>query len=181
VSTMRADARRNYERLVSVAGEVVAEQGAEASLEEIARRAGVGSATLHRHFGGRPVLLEAVFRSRIDAVCSEAEGLLDAPDPGSALVGWLRSMVAHATANRGLGASLMMSAEVGSACHARILGAGEALLVRAQQHGAADPEVAIGDLLKLVNAISLASERETELAGRLLSLIIRGVAPARGA
>jgi hypothetical protein len=58
---------------------------------------------------------------------------------------------------------------------------GEALLVRAQQRGAADPEVAIGDLLKLVNAISLASEREAELAGRLLNLIIRGVAPARGA
>src|SRR5205807_2338090 len=84
----------------AVAGEGVAEQGAEASLEEIARRAGVGSATLHRHFGSRPVLLEAVFRSRIDAVCTEAEDLLDAPDPASALVGWLRSMVAHATANR---------------------------------------------------------------------------------
>jgi hypothetical protein len=74
------------------------------------------------------MLLEAVFQSRIDGVCAEAEELLDVPDPGSALVGWLRSMVAHATANRGL----MMSAEVGSACHARILGAGKALLVRAQ-------------------------------------------------
>jgi hypothetical protein len=78
------------------------------------------------------MLLEAAFQSRIDGVCAEAEELLDVPDPGSALVGWLRSMVAHATANRGLGASLMMSAEVGSACHARILGAGKALLVRAQ-------------------------------------------------
>ncbi|MDT5359088.1 MAG: hypothetical protein QOC69_850, partial [Mycobacterium sp.] len=62
---MRADARRNYERLVAQASAVVREAGADASLEEIARRAGVGSATLHRHFPSRGALLEAVFRDRV--------------------------------------------------------------------------------------------------------------------
>ena len=93
-------------------------------------------------------------------------------------------MVAHATKNRGLGAALTMSAERGSACHARILAAGRQLLDRARQEDKADRKVAIGDVLKLVNAISLASERETAQADRLLDLALTGVmraaAPARG-
>lgn len=178
--SLRADARRNYERLVEVAAEVVAEQGADASMEEIARRAEVGSATLHRHFGGRVALLEAVFESSIDAVCQQADDLREHQDPGEALKIWLHSMVAHATANRGLGAALMMSAERGSECHARIVRAGRRLLVRAQQEDAASHQVAIDDLLKLVNAISLASERDTAQADRLLDLVLRGVAPAPG-
>jgi AcrR family transcriptional regulator len=177
---MRADARRNYERLVAVAAEVVAEQGADASMEEIARRSEVGSATLHRHFGGRVAMLEAVFESSIDAVCQQSDDLLEHSDAGEALRIWLRSMVAHATRNRGLGAALTMSAERGSACHARVLAAGRQLLDRAQQEEKADQEVAIGDLLKLVNAISLTSERDTVQADRLVGLVFRGVTPVAG-
>lgn len=178
---MRADARRNYDRLVAAASAVIAEHGAEASLEEIARRAGVGSATLHRHFPTRHALLEAVFRDRVEALCRHARDLLAGPAPGAALVTWLRAVVAHAAANRGLGASLMMgaqNAELGSSCHAMILAAGEKLLVRAQQARAAHPDVAIADLLKLVNAISLATEQETDpadQADRLLTLVVKGV------
>jgi AcrR family transcriptional regulator len=179
---MRADARRNLERLVAVAAEVVAEQGADASMEEIARRAGVGSATLHRHFGGRTAMLEAVFESSIDTVCAKSDDLLDHGDPGEALRTWLSAVVAHATKNRGLGAALMMSAERGSEFHARITQAGNQLLDRAQLHHAADPEATIGDLLGLVNAISLTTESDTAAdpgrAGRLLGLVIRGVTPA---
>lgn len=175
---MRADARRNYERLVAVAAEVVAEQGAAASMEEIARRAGVGSATLHRHFGGRIKMLEAVFDSSIDAVCRQSDELIDHSDPGEALRTWLSALVTHATKNRGLGAALTMSAERGSECHARITQAGHQLLDRAQQHHAADPEATIGDLLGLVNAISLTTESDSARAGRLLALAFRGVTPA---
>jgi AcrR family transcriptional regulator len=181
---LRADARRNYERLLAVAAEVVSEQGADASMEEIARRAEVGSATLHRHFGGRQKLLEAVFLSSIDTVCTEAEKLLERPDRGQALAKWLHSMVRHATANRGLGAALAMSAEVGSDCHERIRTAGDRLLRSARNQGSVRENVKIDDLLKLVNAISLASERETAQADRLLDLALTGVmraaAPARG-
>lgn len=160
--------------------DVVAEQGAEASLEEIARRAGVGSATLHRHFGGRIALLEAVFRSSIDAVCAQATELLDASDPLQALTTWLHAMVAHATGSRGLATALVMSGDRDSDAHARLLTAGRTLVRRAQTEGAVPPDVRIEDLLKLANGISLASGEDTAQADRLLTLAIRGIAPARG-
>jgi AcrR family transcriptional regulator len=175
---MRADARRNHERLVAVAGEVVAEQGADASLEEIARRAGVGSATLHRHFPSRYALLEAVFRDRVQALCERAGDLLADPSPGAALETWLRAVVSHISANRGLGTSLMTGpggAELGSSTHTMVIEAGAALLVRAQRAGAAHPDVAVIDLLTLLGGISLATEREPERADRLLTLVLDGV------
>jgi AcrR family transcriptional regulator len=168
---MRADAQRNYDRLVAVAAEVVGEQGAEASLEEISRRAGVGSATLHRHFDGRGALLEAVFRNSIDTVCRQAEELQDHPEPLQALTIWLHSMVDHITSTRGLGPALVMSAERGSQCHERILAAGRGLLAGAEVRDG----IAIEDLLKLVNGISLASGQDTAQADRLLDLAIQGI------
>jgi AcrR family transcriptional regulator len=167
---MRADAERNRARLLSVASEVVAEQGAAASLEEIARRAGVGSATLHRHFSSRPALLDAVFADRVAALCATATELSAAEDTGAALVAWLREIVRHAARNRGLGASLL--AGTGESCHDRIVAAGERLVARA----AADlrPDVTVSELLALANGIALATEPDAELADRLLTLAAEG-------
>ncbi|MFF1867789.1 TetR/AcrR family transcriptional regulator [Kitasatospora herbaricolor] len=180
---MRADARRNYERIVAAAGTVIAEHGAEASLEQIARHAGVGSATLHRHFPTRQALLETVFKGRVEALCAKAEDLLPGSDPAAALITWLRAVGAHAVANRGLGAALMQGAPgedptLGTTCHAMIVNAGEALLTRASQAGAVRPEVTTTDLLKLVSAVALATEREPDgpaEADRLLTLAVDGV------
>ncbi|MFC8720925.1 TetR/AcrR family transcriptional regulator [Kitasatospora sp. NPDC057198] len=180
---MRADARRNYDRIVAAAESLVAEYGAEASLEEIARHAGVGSATLHRHFPSRQLLLEAVFKGRVEALCAEARDLLSAPDPGAALVTWLRAVGAHAVANRGLGASLVHGARdgdptLGSTCHAMITSAGGELLDRARHMNAVRPDVTIARLLKLVGAIAQATEEDPEGPGeadRLLDLAIDGV------
>jgi AcrR family transcriptional regulator len=181
---MRADARRNRDRLVAVASAVIAERGADASLEEIARRAGVGSATLHRHFRGRQALLEAVFQDRVDTLCALAQTLADGhstSDPGAALVTWLRAVVAHAAANRGLGASLMLGAGQAESVHARIADAGRGLLARAQAAGVAQPDIDIADLLTLVNVISAATEQNPDLAARadhanrLLTLLVNGV------
>ncbi|MFC9327612.1 TetR/AcrR family transcriptional regulator [Kitasatospora sp. NPDC057015] len=182
---MRADARRNRERILAAAGSVVADQGAEASLEEIARRAGVGSATLHRHFPSRQVLLEAVFRSRVEALCATAHDLLADPDPGNALTTWLRAVGAHAVANRGLGTSLMGGARdgdpaLGHTCHAMIVDAGAELLARARQAHAVRPEVTVTQLLRLVGAIALATEQEpggAAEADQLVTLAIEGVRP----
>ncbi|WUJ72525.1 TetR/AcrR family transcriptional regulator [Kribbella soli] len=176
---MRADAQRNRDRLVAVAAEVVAEQGADASLEEISRRAGVGSATLHRHFDGRVSLLEAVFRSSVDAVCVQADDLLDHADPLQALQIWLRTMVGHTTNSRGLATALVLGEACGSDAHARVITAGRRLLERAQNTGAVPADVRIEDLLKLVNGISLASGEDSAQADRLLTLAIRGIAPRR--
>ncbi|MGI5488255.1 TetR/AcrR family transcriptional regulator [Microtetraspora malaysiensis] len=177
---MRADARRNVDRIVSAAGILIAEHGADASLEEIARRAGVGSATLHRHFPSRQALLEAVFKDRVAALCAKADDLLTALDPGEALFTWLRAVGAHAVANRGLGASLMRGGDpaVGSTCHDVIINAGDALLARARAADTVRPEIAIVHLLKLVSAISLATEEELNgpaEADRLLAIAIDGV------
>jgi AcrR family transcriptional regulator len=168
---MRADAERNRTRLVAVASEVVAEQGAGASLEEIARRAGVGSATLHRHFPSRPALLDAVFADRVAELCAKAD--LTAPDPGDALVRWLAELVHHATTNRGLGTSLLKG--TGESCHARILAVGEELTNRAVAANAIGGEVTTKDLLALANGIALATEDDPPMADRLLALVVTGL------
>ncbi|GII52082.1 TetR family transcriptional regulator [Planotetraspora thailandica] len=183
---MRADARRNYDRILAAAAEAIAEHGAEASLEEIARRAGVGSATLHRHFPSRQRLLEAVFRDKVEALCAAAADLAVDPDPWHALVTWLGAVARHAVSNRGLAASLMRGAHdgdpaLGDTCHTMIINAGADLLARACRANAARPDVSITDLLKLVNAICLAVEQEPDgaaQADRLLTLALAGVHPA---
>jgi AcrR family transcriptional regulator len=182
---MRADARRNYERILAAAGTAIAQYGAEASLEEIARRAGVGSATLHRHFPSRQTLLDAVFRDRVETLCAKARDLAAELDPGPALITWLRAVGTHAASNRGLAASLMRGARdddptLGATCHAMIVNAGGELLTRAHQAHAVRPDVAIADLLTLASAISLAAEQEPDgatEADRLLALAINGVLP----
>ncbi|WOX21441.1 helix-turn-helix domain-containing protein [Streptomyces solicathayae] len=179
---MRADARRNVEKIVAAAGALIAEHGADASLEEVARRAGVGSATLHRHFPSRQALLEAVFKDRVEALCAKAGDLLAEPDPGQALSTWLRAVGAHAVANRGLGASLMRDADpsLGESCHDMVTNAGDALLARARAADAVRPEITITQLLKLVGAIALATERDNDgpaEADQLLAIAIDGVRP----
>jgi AcrR family transcriptional regulator len=154
---MRADARRNYERILAAAAEAVARDGAEASLEEIARRAGVGSATLHRHFPTRTALLEVVFHDRVEVLCAQAVALAAAADAGEALVTWLRALGAYASTTRGLPASLLRSADSDS-CHAMLTQSAGELLRRAQAAGAVRPGVSVDDLIALVVAISLAAE-----------------------
>src|SRR5262245_50413864 len=164
---MRADARRNRDRLVSVASEVVAEQGAEASLEEIARRAGVGSATLHRHFPTRMSLLDAVFAERVAELCALADELASTVDPVDALTRWLGAVVRHAVRNRGLATSLLTG--TGDSCHAKILAAAEKLVKAAAVRPAA------GDLLKLANGVALAAGDDEPTATRLLDLALTGL------
>ncbi|MEV0589518.1 helix-turn-helix domain-containing protein [Nonomuraea sp. NPDC050310] len=183
---MRADARRNYDRILAAAAEAIAEHGAEASLEEIARRAGVGSATLHRHFPSRQKLLEAVFHDKVEVLCATAAELAADPDPGHALATWLGAVARHVVSNRGLATSLMLGAHdsdpaVGATCHAMITNAGANLLDRACRANTARPDVSITDLLTLVNAICLAVEQEPDGAAqvdRLLTLMLTGVRPA---
>jgi AcrR family transcriptional regulator len=168
---VRADARRNRERLLSVASTVVAEQGAAASLEEIARRAGVGSATLHRHFPSRLALLDAVFAERVAQLCALGDSLLSSPDPAEALTTWLREVTRHAVENRGLGTSLLKG--TGESSHEKILSTATALTARAQ--GKIKEEATAKDLLTLANAIALATEETPEQTDHLLKLALTGI------
>lgn len=127
---MRADARKNRDHLLAVAGGVITEQGAEASLRDIARRADVGLATLLRHFPTREALLDALLRTSFDELTAQADVLETSSAPDDALVLWLRDFVACAHNYRGAVASMMTAIEdPESALHASCVtmrGAGDA-------------------------------------------------------
>ncbi|TXS56607.1 TetR/AcrR family transcriptional regulator [Streptomyces sp. t39] len=178
----RADARRNYERLLTEARAVFAARGTDASLEEIARRSGVGIGTLYRHFPSRHAMMSAVFQDALAELLERSRELAAAEQPCRALVDWLRAVVAHAGEYRGLATALMSgTADDSSAmasCSMSLREAGEGLLQRAQESGAVRPDVSIGDLMQLTNAIALAAEQsptDTELPDRLLALTLRGL------
>ena len=99
----RADARRNYEKVLAAAREAFAEGGESTSLEEIARRAGVGIGTLYRHFPNRQALLEAVYVDEVEELCRSAAEL-DGADPWEALNGWFERFVAYLATKRALAA-----------------------------------------------------------------------------
>ncbi|MFH8368448.1 TetR/AcrR family transcriptional regulator [Streptomyces sp. NPDC018031] len=180
----RADARRNYERLLAEARTAFTEHGTDASLEDIARRAGVGIGTLYRHFPNRTALMGAVFYGEMDALMARSEELAGAPEPCRALVDWLRAVIDHASTYRGLSrAFLCASAEESTEltrCSEPIHQAGSALLARAQGAGSVRPDVEIADLMQLTNAIALAVEQSPDdpgLADRLLTLTFTGLKP----
>lgn len=174
----RADAQRSYRRILSAATEVFVRDGADASLEEIARTAGVGSATLHRHFATRWALLNAVFAGGIDDLRAQAEDLSRHGEP-DALFKWLRSVGDYCTATRGLAAALLQSSDeeqrADSTCHQTLADAGGALLDDARKAGTIRPDVTILDLLTLVSAIALATECTPAQGARLLDFALNGV------
>lgn len=175
---MRADARRNYDLLLAVAAQAVAEHGADASLEQIARTAGVGSGTVRRHFPTRHALLEAVFRERVDALCAHAGDLADTADPRAALVDFLIAVTRAAATIRGLADALNRNRVDGVYCASdQLSAAGEPLVRRAAAAGVLAPGVTFADLSTLVTGIALATGNDADpgaAATRLLSLSMTG-------
>jgi AcrR family transcriptional regulator len=99
---VRADAKRNYDRIVEVAREVFREQGYDASLDEVAKRAGVGPGTLYRHFPQRENLLDAIMQSWVDRVGEAAEkSLADERAPREVLLHWFEEYVALISVHKG--------------------------------------------------------------------------------
>jgi AcrR family transcriptional regulator len=182
---MRADAQRNYERLISAAAAAFVEHGADdASLEEIARRAGVGIGTLYRHFPTRQALLEAVYRDQVEALRIAGAELLDSDSPGEALETWLRALMAFGSTKRSLTSALLSmlgkGSELLSSCSMVISGAAEGLLSRAQEAGLVREDATANDLIRLVHAISIASQHAPADPGqtdRLLGLVLDGLRP----
>ena len=176
---MRADARRSHERLLAAATEAFAEKGADAPLEDIAKRAGVGIGTLYRHFPSRLDLQEAVYRNQVSAVCAQGEGLADAPSPGEAFAGWLRVLARYLVTKRGLASALIAAkgrdSDVISLCSQIIRSTAEHLLQRAQEAGAVRADLTAVDVMMLVHGVVVATERTPEQADRLLSLTLDGL------
>ncbi len=180
---LRADARRNYERLLAAAAAEFAEHGGdEVSLEQIARRAGVGIGTLYRHFPSRLALLEAVYLDQVEALRARAEELAGAGDPAAALSDWLRALVTFSATKRRLTQAMLATASSGSelmsSCGAVLHGAAELLLARAQQAGAVRPDVQAKDMIRLVHGVSMVTEAapaDPGQTGRLLGLVLDGL------
>ena len=177
----RADARRNYARILAAAEREVAAQGAGASLEKIARAAGVGSATVRRHFPTRRALLEAVHEQRLAALCARARELAALDDSRTALLTWLADLVAHSVSARGLAVALAYDGPTAdNTCTAVLEEAAGPLLRRAVEDGAVAARVTFSDLVTLVVGIVLATERHPDPAAsadRLFQLAVRGVGP----
>lgn len=155
---MRADAQKNYDHLFEVGREVVAEQGADASMREVARRAGVGIGTLYRHFASREALLEALLRESFDQLAAKAGELETSASTGDALVSWLREMVAITHQHRGVISAMTAAiAAPDSALHASCVAmraSGARLLARAQAEGEARLDIDGADLFALVSALA---------------------------
>src|SRR3954466_10480747 len=107
----RVDAVRNRERVLEAAQAVFSAGGPDASLEAVARRAGVGIGTLYRHFPTREALFEAVYRREVDQLCELADQLRNEPKPVEALRQWLRSNVELVATKKGMSAALGLAAQ----------------------------------------------------------------------
>jgi AcrR family transcriptional regulator len=179
----RADARRNIERLLDAARVAIARDGPDASLDDIARDAGVGSGTLYRHFPTRVALLEAVYRGEVERLCAEGDRLLESgTEPGQALSEWLRAYVTVGAMKRGLmgplTTALGQDSDLFSSCKAMVKSTGGHLVENAQQAGVIRDDVELMDILTLVSAISHAGEltgEGSELSERLLTVAIDGL------
>jgi AcrR family transcriptional regulator len=182
---MRADARRNYERLLAEAEVAFRERGTGASLEEIARRAGVSIGTLYGHFPTRQALLEAMLHERLDRLVATAEELLTHPSPGEALARWARATVAHMSPYRGLATSLLgglkdENSALYRACQ-QMTAAGERLLDRARTAGLVRAEAGAADMFALINAAAWVREQvPAEQGDRLLAFMLDGLRPVTG-
>lgn len=154
---MRADAKKNYSHLLTVAHDVVAEHGVAASMRDIARRADVGLATLLRHFPTREALFEALLRINADALTQQATELETSSPPDEALVSWFREAVVFTHSYSGVCALLASAhADPDSALHAsstELHSAGARLLLRAQTEGTARADINGDDLFALISAL----------------------------
>jgi AcrR family transcriptional regulator len=174
----RADARRNYEKVLAAAREAFAEGGESTALEEIARRAGVGIGTLYRHFPSRQALLEALYADEVEEVCRSA-GELDGADPWEALNAWFERFIGYIATKQALAAELLnyvdRDAELFQASRAALFSAGEPLLVRAQEAGAVRPDVDIGEVIQMVIGIAKIPAGDPEQTKRILRIALDGL------
>ena len=174
----RADARRNYEKVLAAAREAFAEGGESTALEEIARRAGVGIGTLYRHFPNRQALLEALYVGEVEEVCRSAAEL-DGADPWEALTGWFERFIGYIGTKQALAAELLnyldQDASLFQVCRTSLFEAGEPLLKRAQEAGVVRPDVDIAEVIQMVVGIAKIPTAEPGQRQHILRIALDGL------
>jgi AcrR family transcriptional regulator len=174
----RADARRNFDALLAAARDAFAEYGAEASLEDIARRAGVGIGTLYRNFPTRQDLFDSVYLGEIDQLAQVGVDVAELP-PWEALTTWLRRFVEYAATKRAIYESLNRDSEMFRTSRATMYAAGEPLLERAKQAGEVRRDARFDDVLRLVSGLSSAAYVDDEQRERVLTFALDGLRTSR--
>ncbi|KUI29292.1 TetR/AcrR family transcriptional regulator [Mycobacterium sp. GA-2829] len=183
--SLRADAARNRARVLEVAYEVFATEGLSVALDEIARRAGVGPGTVHRHFPAKDDLVRAVVEERLQRLIAEGRALHDDGDPGTALFDFMRSMVlTRGAADRGLSFAL---AGMGTSVRGVVpeaetdfLDMVDDLLTAAQRAGTVRPDIGARDVKTLLVGCQAMHASDVAAAPRLLDVMFAGMrAPTR--
>ncbi|MBM2713956.1 TetR/AcrR family transcriptional regulator [Mesorhizobium caraganae] len=178
---LRADAQRNRDRLVEVAATAFAEQGVDASLEEIARQAGVGIGTLYRHFPTREHLVEVVYRREVEALCAAADDLASHHPADMALEQWMQRFVDYIATKRGLAASLRILFNTNSAVFSDLSGrvslALRQLVEAAAAEGSIRGDVDASDVLHALGGIYSAPDTKDwrDRSRRLVKLLMDGL------
>ncbi len=188
VPELRADARRNRDELLDVARQVIAEEGVDASLRDIARRAGVGIGTLYRHFPTREDLLAAIIGEGVARLSARAADLSATKPPGEALESWLADVARRIGPYRGLAGTMLDAVTDEGAWDSRLcatcndlMDAGRHLLARAQADHAVRPDVTWSDVFTAVAAISgIAHQCGHDAATRVLAVYLDGLRANRG-
>jgi AcrR family transcriptional regulator len=178
---MRADARRNYELLVTAAREVFAEQGGGASMDAIAKKAGVGVGTLYRHFPKRIDVVEAVYKTDVDGLMTTANEVVGTLEPWPAMVAWLEAFVRYAMTKRTflneLHEAFEENPQLRSASRERIVSALSVVLDRAQAAGVVRQDINGEDLTQLLGSMCMSATLTDDQSGRLLMMILDGLRP----
>ena len=174
----RADARRNYEKVLAAARDAFAAGGSATSLEEIARQAGVGIGTLYRHFPCRQALLEAVYAEEVESLCRSAGDFADL-EPWDALVAWLHGFVGYMATKQALAAELLDYMERDSplftGCRSAMYTAGEPLLRRAQESGVVRADANLPDVIQMVAGIAKIQTGDPGQIERILDIALDGL------
>jgi AcrR family transcriptional regulator len=176
---MRADARRNYDRLVAAAKEVFSKYGGDASMEAIAKEAGVGVGTLYRHFPKRINIVEAVYRTDVDQLVETAEEAVLELEPWPALAAWLNAFVVYAQSKKTflneLREAFEKNPEFKVASRERINRAGDLVLRRAQAAGVARTDIDGADLMQLIGPMCTTATLSEDQSHRLLGMVLDGL------
>lgn len=181
VRAQRADACRNRDRLLEVASAAFAERGIEASLEAIAKEAGVGIGTLYRHYPTRDALIEAVYRHNVALLCDGAEELRESLPPDQALAEWMQRFVAYVGTKKGLAVYLKSvvssDSDLFESTHARVRETVDSLVSAAAKAGSIRPGVEGMDLLRALSGMCMMADSPDghEERSRVASLLMDGL------
>lgn len=174
---LRADALRNRETILTAAREAFAEGGAAISMAEVARRAGVGMATLYRNFPNRPALLEALYLGNIQQLAGSADDLVGEA-PGDALTAWLIRFAEYFRAKSALADELLSAGgetSVFTESRAAIFGAAGGLLDRAQAAGDIRADVTLEQVMDLVAGIARIQHDDPAYVSQILTVALDGL------